>query len=306
MNTKIGSTWGKWDLHIHTHHSHLANQYNCTAKEIAAKIKGEDLKVVGITNYFIVLEEEIAELNKELNGTVALLPNFEFRINDKNQRGEYINVHIIFNLKSHNVTFNKIYASLARVPIDNISAENKKYCTLEDIKEFGFDKVTVNFDTLKNQLIADFVIEDDFLIIGVNSGYGGFHPDNKPRNIFTAIKMDKTSHFIFGNEGDTNFFLNNPERLAHGLPQKSVIKCSDAHTIKDIGTKFTWIKSNPTFNGLKQVMYEPEERVKIQSSNPQCDFAKPYFSNIDISENFQSFSVKLSHLKNKVFPLILI
>lgn len=303
MNTKIGSTWSKWDLHIHTQHSHLANKYNCTTKEIAAKIKAENLKAVGITNYFIVLEEEITELNKELKGSVTLLPNFEFRINDKNQRGEYINVHIIFNLKSDNVTFNKIYASLSRVPIHNISTENKKYCTLEDIKEFGFDNVTVNFDALKDQLSDDFVIEDDFLIIGVNSGYGGFHPDKKPRNIHTALKMDKTSHIIFGTERDTDFFLHSSERLAYGLPQKSVINCSDAHTINDIGKKYTWIKSIPTFNGLKQVIYEPEERVKIQLTNPQCDFAKPYFSVIDIMEKIPIFSGETLSFEKQSIPL---
>jgi hypothetical protein len=27
--------------------------------------------------------------------------------------------------------------------------------------------------------------------------------------------------------------------------------------------KFTWIKSNPTFEGLKQIIYEPEDRVCI-------------------------------------------
>ncbi len=303
MNTKIGSIWSKWDLHVHTHHSHLANQYNCPAKEIAKKIKEEEIKVVGVTNYFIVLEEEVKELNEELNGAVTLLPNFEFRINDKNQKGEYINVHVIFNLKSDNVTFQKIYNSLSRVPIHNISTENKKYCTIEDIKEFGFDNVTVNFDALKEQLSKDFVIEDDFLIIGVNSGYGGFHPDNKPRNIHTAIKMDKTSHIIFGTEKDTAFFLSSQERLSYGLPQKCVIKCSDAHTVNDIGQNFTWIKSSPTFNGLKQTIYEPKERVKIQASNPQCDFAKPYFSTIHIKERLPIFPGETLSFGKQTIPL---
>lgn len=54
-----------------------------------------------------------------------------------------------------------------------------------------------------------------------------------------------------------------------------LLDCSDAHnniecsSIKDrLGNCFTWIKADPTFEGLKQVMYEPEERVRIQTTIP--------------------------------------
>ena len=47
---------------------------------------------------------------------------------------------------------------------------------------------------------------------------------------------------------------------------------SDAHDFDKLfipdNSKQTWIKSNPTFEGLKQVVYEPEERVKIQEDKP--------------------------------------
>ena len=33
--------------------------------------------------------------------------------------------------------------------------------------------------------------------------------------------------------------------------------------------KYTWIKANPTFEGLKQVIYEPFDRVKIQKNIPE-------------------------------------
>lgn len=36
----------------------------------------------------------------------------------------------------------------------------------------------------------------------------------------------------------------------------------------DIGTFFTWIKADPTFEGLKQIIYEPQERVRIQAEDP--------------------------------------
>jgi predicted ATPase len=42
----------------------------------------------------------------------------------------------------------------------------------------------------------------------------------------------------------------------------------DAHTENDLFTKFTWVKGNLDFNGLRQIIFEPEQRVKIQESEP--------------------------------------
>lgn len=53
---------------------------------------------------------------------------------------------------------------------------------------------------------------------------------------------------------------------------------SDAHRFSDYGKypneKITWIKANPTFDGFKQILYEPIDRVKIQKHNP--DNITPY------------------------------
>lgn len=36
----------------------------------------------------------------------------------------------------------------------------------------------------------------------------------------------------------------------------------------DCELRYCWIKADPTFEGLKQILYEPEDRVKIQQNNP--------------------------------------
>jgi hypothetical protein len=51
---------------------------------------------------------------------------------------------------------------------------------------------------------------------------------------------------------------------------KPLILCSDNHDPRDYKPKqYLWIKADPTFEGLKQIIYEPEERVKIQETNPE-------------------------------------
>lgn len=73
---------------------------------------------------------------------------------------------------------------------------------------------------------------------------------------------------------------------------KSLKPCltgSDAHCYDELfannQNKITWIKADLTFEGLKQIIYEPEERVRIQHENPAFDFQKSYFSEIEISES---------------------
>lgn len=57
-----------------------------------------------------------------------------------------------------------------------------------------------------------------------------------------------------------------------GNERKPVICGSDAHRFIDYGIfpgqKATWIKSDPTFEGLRQILFEPSDRVRIQEDNP--------------------------------------
>ena len=48
----------------------------------------------------------------------------------------------------------------------------------------------------------------------------------------------------------------------------SIINTSDSRNISNIGAKFTWIKADPTFEGLKQIIFEPQLRTKIQEESP--------------------------------------
>ncbi|MDO9510763.1 MAG: AAA family ATPase [Bacteroidales bacterium] len=49
-----------------------------------------------------------------------------------------------------------------------------------------------------------------------------------------------------------------------------MIICSDNHEIKKYAVKQNlWIKADPTFEGLKQILYEPTHRVKISEQKPR-------------------------------------
>lgn len=63
------------------------------------------------------------------------------------------------------------------------------------------------------------------------------------------------------NPQDSSFYIKQFNKVA--------IMASDAHEVDKIGTKFTWIKAEPHFDGLRQIIFEPETRVKLQERNPE-------------------------------------
>lgn len=79
--------------------------------------------------------------------------------------------------------------------------------------------------------------------------------------------------FIFSSsENDIKYFLGKGVDNEDKVKEKcgSLKPCfhgSDAHCIEKLfepdNSRYCWIKSDATFNGLKQVIYEPEARVRI-------------------------------------------
>lgn len=63
---------------------------------------------------------------------------------------------------------------------------------------------------------------------------------------------------------------------------------SDSRSLKDIGRSdddgnYLWIKADPTFEGLKQIIYEPKERVGIQENSPFEDKKKIHFNSLEFT-----------------------
>lgn len=65
-----------------------------------------------------------------------------------------------------------------------------------------------------------------------------------------------------------------------GNINKPCISGSDAHRYSDYGKfpsdRITWIKALPSFEGLKQIIFDPQDRVKIQLEKPEQK--KPYYT----------------------------
>jgi len=87
----------------------------------------------------------------------------------------------------------------------------------------------------------------------------------------------KQAHFIFSSNPSTrSFLLGGNDKSAFKKEFGSIKPCvwgSDAHSkdelFKPAKNRNTWIKADLTFEGLKNVIYDPSSRVTIQELNPQ-------------------------------------
>ena len=62
--------------------------------------------------------------------------------------------------------------------------------------------------------------------------------------------------------------------------------CSDNHNIREYTTKEKlWIKAATTFEGLKQILFEPEDRVRIQTTKPDEKNIYQVIDSITLDEN---------------------
>lgn len=291
-----GSIWRKWDLHIHTPSTKLNNQYTNTDENFNKYIdilQNSDVEVFGITDYFNIESYNIfleKFQSRYPNSTKAFFPNIEFRLDSKNSRDEHIQIHVIFS--NDNSTILKIPNFLNRLELLSTASDGtKRYCCHDDLEIVGYDKAMVSKQFLLDALASNFN-KAEYLIAGVANGYGSMRPSSTGdgRGAEFAIELDKSCDLFFGNGNNVNFLLNKIEspRINQGLPPKPVLSGCDAHSFDNIEKKLgkkctevsnaseiTWIKADTTFEGLKQIIQEPEDRVKIQETKPD-DNKTPY------------------------------
>ncbi len=276
MKYERGSEWRKWDLHIHTPKTKLNDNYGDDWDKFILKIEESDISVFGITDYFSIDNYNTFLKNfndKYPNSKKVFFPNIEFRTDSKNSNNDHIQCHVLFSNQENIV--NKIPNFLTRLPLvstDDVNLTNK-HCTNNDLLEVTFKKAMVTIDKLTDELSKSFG-KDEYIIVGVSNGYGSLRPaGNDGRGAEYAKELDKKCHAFFGEKCNVDFYLNKTKgRKELNLPPKPILKGSDCHSFDDIdkklGKDFVWIKADQIFEGLRQTLYEPESRVKIQENKP--------------------------------------
>ncbi|ELK8326362.1 DNA repair protein [Vibrio vulnificus] len=299
-----GSIWNKWDLHIHSPFTHQNNQFgSASLDEYTHKLNEAGLSLVGITNYFYFADNELEEVRNAIrrNGfDIKVLGNLEFRISQPNKDSEFINIHCVF---AEHLSTAQINSVMSKLKVKNTTLSyGAIYCEQANLQQHGVkvEEVMIDYAELEEHLSQNFKRGIDYLMVVCPNGYGGFRPDiTEGRSLALAKEIDKFGDFVFGSTvKDREFFLSG---RGSNLPPKPVFSCSDAHTMQSIGTQYSWVKARPTFEGLRQVLIEPEERVQIVDDFVERSFQKPHFKSITL--NGTLFPNQPLQFKSATLPL---
>lgn len=252
-----GSEWRKWDLHLHTPFTFL-NKYTCTNEEFVNKLINKQISCVGLTNYFKFDENEfvLKQILEKNNITVFL--NLELRLDYQNKEDECLDLHVIF---SNSITKDQVNKFLSNMTV-NVGGTDKKLIDINHPTDFK--KAVVNFDKLLNCLNDESIgLTGRFLIGFLSRGKGNARTSTNYEKIAKEADL-----LIHSTENEKNIIEDRDYWLSFNKP---LLQNSDAHSLDAIGSKYTWIKSDPTFEGLKQIIYEPKERVRIQKEMPESE-----------------------------------
>ncbi|EJB77334.1 ATPase [Helicobacter pylori Hp A-27] len=259
-----GSSWYKWDLHAHTPYTHLNKVYQCSEEEFIQKLCDSEIDCIGLTNYFKFNKEEFELKEKIEKRGIKVLYNLEVRLDYQNKKNQCLDFHIIF---SDEVSSDGIKKFLSNMKANVCGIEKK----LADLEKDDFDKAVVNFDQLLECLEEESLnLRGKYLLGFLSRGHGSIEYEfleKGGRNETIYQKIINKSHFLIHSS-------NNQEKLKKDREfwlkcNKPLLQSSDAHKEGSIGEKYTWIKAEKTFEGLKQIIYEPETRVSIGEEKPQ-------------------------------------
>jgi len=223
--------------------------------------------------------------------SIFLFPNVELRISPTTRRGKFINLHFLFNPKILDQVENEFFNKLKNV--DNYLMNYDSICQYakslnsslhqDQLYQYGIDHYNIEFGKVKELLETNKLIRDNSIVAissKSNDGVSGLKDyyqefENEGGSLLGTIKsIYKKSRIIFSNApSDKSYFLGKStsieEVINHtGSLKPCVIGC-DSHKEDTLFNRLTWVKAEPSFEGLKQITFEPEERVSIQEEIPE-------------------------------------
>ena len=281
-----GSEWRKWDLHVHS-----PKTYGGSYDDFINNINNSEAEVIGINDYSTIegYEKIISKYRDKVKK--ILFPVIEFRMNnillDKDdprlKKGIRFNFHIIFDNDPNLIP--RIKTWLNSLECLNEKGKSDRIGNIEILDE----KLSFDYFRVVGSMEKDDYLKNRHLVWLPYDEYGGIGDIDPEQDKYFKLGLISKAHIIgSSNAKQINFFVwksdkYKEEEIKKWLNNRKIpcVKGSDAHKInypfgklKDENSqpidKYYWIKADPTFEGLKQILYEPEpgDRVWIGPDVP--------------------------------------
>lgn len=306
------SEWHRWDLHVHTPETMVNDNFTddnnhkmnkeLVWKRYCRELNNYGAEAVGITDYFSANNFFKLRKNRnkwKLNTEIVIFPNIELRATDlvskkRDENGKatsYVNIHLIFRPEVSETLVIKFLRETRYK-----KANGKTINLYDDIDEIVRGNDFVFLPTTKDileGLTSAFgeTFTKDVMIMIPNSGDGiSLSNGNGSQNGKDFLEKVDLIQARTGNaRNDRQYLLQKENRYMQVFP--SVTGC-DAHAYLKFSdfpaNARTWIKSELSFEGLKQVVYEPEGRISIQESKPQALLPSKVIREISLNQDYFS------------------
>lgn len=252
MNSIRGSEWNRWDLHLHTASSY---DYKYKAKDsddlLCQTLRDNNIKAVAITDHFIIDKDRIESLRAKAP-EIVFFPGVELRT-DKGSNN--LHLILIFSEQSDLDTLSSNFEVIMRREKAKASDSNETiYWDFNDI---------IDFAKKQNALIS----------IHAGRKTNGVDEEIKNSSLFKeAIKEEIANNIHFFEMGQRRDIEGYEKFVFPSIDRKPLIMCSDCHHPNQYQPKESlWIKADLTFEGLKQCLYQPLERVFVGVIPPVLD-----------------------------------
>lgn len=287
----------------------------------------EEFKIIGINDYiFLDGYKKVLEFknNGRLQNIDLILPVVELRLDKFGSIGDAawkkVNFHIIF---SNEVTAAQIEQQFlnAIFHTHTLSPEYSDFdfsgvITRESLVDFGrkvkdsssvnvngsdiiigFNNITYDYSKVLKTLESTYFTDKYITAVGKTEWdvlrWNG--------SISTKKTIINNADLVFISAESVDSFNRAKQKLSSENVNDLLIDCSDSHSfssrtgssdkpIKDrIGNCLTWIKADPTFEGLKQIIYEPNDRLFVGDRPEVLDRVDSdktrYISSLNIKQN---------------------
>jgi hypothetical protein len=294
-----GSEWHRWEPHIHAPGTLLADRYTVQWDAYLKLIEDAEprIEALGITDYYCLHSYKKALKAKRegrLPRVKLLFPNIEFRLTIETAKRKGINLHLLLSPADpdHVEQIERILLSLGweygdtvyRCRVEDFARLGRAVDPLKKDEaaaiETGANQFKVSFEDLRTLFRKERWLQDNCLIAvagAEHDGTAGLQADAS----FAATRqeIERFAHIIFsGNPQTRDFWLGRRVGTAREEIEakyrflKPCMQGSDAHREDQIGKpdldRLCWVKADLTFEGLRQAVIEPSERVYVGAEPP--------------------------------------
>lgn len=291
---------------------------------------------IAVTDYLSIDNYlKICQDNRLPDCVKFVFPNVELRMTPLAKNAP-INIHCLFNpkivdeLEEH--FFAKLEFKYRGTPYgatrNDLIHLGRDFCGDSTISEsdayhVGLNQYVISLDILSDIFESQPSLRENTIVVVSNKSNDGVSGLRAHSDYFqgSTSQLEATRRAIY--QFADMVYSSNPTDIAYFLGEGtaddaevvkrkcgSLMPCihgSDAHSNDRIfrpdDDRFCWIKADPTFEGLKQVLYEPKERVRISSTIPDLKSDYYVIDRVEIEGN-GDFSPELIYMSDKLTCII--